>query len=71
MPHVCHGTGRYNITGAQNVNLLSSQTENPYWIQNDQSTPACMAKGAHVQDSTHVNLYGIVWCSWSVVHTIT
>ena len=52
------------MTGADRVTLLGSQTENPYWIQANQSTPACKAKAAEVRGSTNINFYGVVWCSW-------
>ena len=55
---------RYNVTGATDVTMLSSQTENPYWNQGVQGTPACDAIGVSVERSTRINLLGVVWCSW-------
>ena len=54
----------YNITGASDVYLLGSQTENPYWIAGNQSTPACTARAAVVERSKNIVFHGVVWCSW-------
>eukprot|EP00040_Diaphanoeca_grandis_P014876 m.75570 g.75570 ORF g.75570 m.75570 type:complete len:696 (+) comp24802_c0_seq1:124-2211(+) len=62
-----HRAVMYNITGASDVTLLGSQTEHPYWLRGIVGTPACDASAVVVMNSTRVNMYGVVWCSWRCV----
>lgn len=55
---------RYNISGAEDVTLLESQTEHPYWNRNVLRTPACDAKAVIVEKSSDVIFWGVIWCSW-------
>ena len=54
----------YNLTGAKQVTLLQSQTENPYWEKDVPGTPACDAHAMVIQDSINITFFGTVWCSW-------
>lgn len=54
----------YNLTGAKQVTLLQSQTENPYWRQGLVGSPACEAHAMVIKDSENITFHGTVWCSW-------
>ena len=54
----------YNLTGARQVTLLQSQTENPYWDMSEKGTPSCDAHAMVIQDSSEITFFGTVWCSW-------